>query len=78
MSVTTIITITSVNGILPNTLRLAHSNVPIDTMIITPVSAAIGNCSITGAPHMMKESNPRDATIPESRARAPEEILIKL
>ena len=48
------------------------------TINITPTNAAIGSCSITGAPHMMNDSKPTEATIPESLARAPDDMLIKL
>ena len=72
------ITSTSILGILPKVLRLAHSNVPILTMIINPVSAAIGTCSIRSAPNMMNTNSITDATIPDNLALAPDEILIKL
>ena len=73
---TSTITITSCVGIFPNDLRLVHSKVPIATMIIKPVNAAIGNCSMIGAPNMMNVSSINEATIPDNLALAPEEILI--
>ena len=54
-------------------LRLAHSNVPIATMIMTPVSAAIGSFPITGAPTKIISKMVKAATIPESLAREPAE-----
>src|SRR5690554_637672 len=76
--VTTTMTNTSDRGILLNVLRLAHSKVPIATMIINPVSAAIGNCSTRLAPTMMKITSATEATIPDRRARAPFDMLIRL
>ena len=45
---------------------------PMATMIIKPVRAAMGNCSIKGAPNTMNTNNITAATMPLSRARAPE------
>ena len=73
---TNTITTTSCVGICPKVLKLAHSNVPMATITITPVNAAIGNCSIIGAPYIMNISNNSDATIPDNRCLAPEDILI--
>ncbi len=55
--------------------KLAHSNVPIATMIITPVKAAIGNFPIMGAPIKMMSKMVNAATIPESLALEPAERL---
>ena len=65
-------------GILPIALMLAHSKVPIATMIIRPVRAAMGILSIYSAPNIMNISSMTEATIPDSRALAPDEILIRL
>ena len=65
-------------GILVMVLKLAHSNVPIATMIIKPVKAAMGTCSIKADPNTIKTNNITEATIPESLALAPEDTLIKL
>ena len=69
---------TSDVGMRRNVLREAHSNVPMATMTIKPVRAAMGSCSIKGAPNTMNTSNITAATMPLSRARAPELTLIKL
>ena len=65
-------------GILLKVRKLAHSKVPMATIIIKPVNAAMGNCSISAAPNITMTKSPIAATIPDNRARAPEEILIKL
>jgi len=78
ISATRTITKTSVFGILLNIFRLAHSNVPMATIIIKPVSAAMGKRSIKPAPNMIKTSSITDATMPDSRALAPDEIFIRL
>lgn len=65
-------------GYLLRIFTLTHSNVPIDTMIISPVSAAIGSRSTKDAPNMINMRRPTEATIPERRARAPLEIFIRL
>ena len=56
----------------------AHSNVPMATMIINPVKAAMGNRSISGAPNKMNTSSMTEATMPLKRARAPELTLMRL
>ncbi len=81
MAVTSVtVTITKISdfGILLKVRRLAHSKVPTATMIITPVSAAMGSNSMRLAPYMTNMSRATAATMPLSRARAPEEILIRL
>ena len=78
ISVTKTITITSELGIFRNVLKLAHSNVPIATMNIKPTKAAIGNRSIKLEPNMIKTKSITAAVIPESLARAPDDVLIKL
>ena len=74
------ITITKISdfGILLNEPKLAHSKVPMATMIIKPVRAAMGTFSMKLEPNIINTSNITEATIPESRARAPLETLIKL
>ena len=59
-------------------LKLAHSNVPIATIIITPTKAAIGNLPITGAPYKMISKMVNAATIPDNRALEPAERLTKV
>ena len=59
-------------------LRLAHSKVPAATIIMTPVSAAIGNLPMTGAPTRMMTKMVKAATIPESLARDPAERFTKV
>ena len=49
-----------------------------DTMIINPVSAAIGSFSIRLEPNIMNTSSIMAATIPESLALAPDDIFIRL
>ena len=65
-------------GILPIALILAHSKVPMATIIISPVRAAIGIFSMYSAPNMMNTSSITEATMPDRRARAPEEMLMRL
>ena len=48
-----------------NVFKLAHSNVPIATIIITPVKAANGTFSIIGAPNKIIANIVSDATIAE-------------
>ena len=76
--VTTTITNTSDFGILLKVRKLAHSKVVTATIIINPVRAAIGSCSIIPEPNMINISKATAATIPDKRALAPEETLIKL
>ena len=75
--VTTSMINTSLVGIRRNVRNDAHSNVPMATMIMSPVSAAIGSCSISGAPKRIKTKSITAATIPDKRARAPDETLIR-
>ena len=78
IKVTAIMTKTSDLGILLKVLKLAHSKVPIETIIIKPVKAAMGSFSIKPEPNMIKTRSIMAATIPESLALAPAEILIRL
>ena len=73
INVTTSITNISFLGILVKDLKLAHSKVPMATIIITPVSAAIGNNSITGAPNKMMAKIVNAATIPDNLALEPDD-----
>ncbi len=77
-SVTVSITKTSIFGNLVNALKLAHSKVPIDTINISPTSAAIGTCSIRLLPYITKISRVSDAIIPAIRVLAPFDTLIRL
>ena len=76
--VTVIITKTSDFGILLKVFKLAHSKVPMATIIITPVSAAMGNFPIMGAPTRIMSNMVNEAMIPESRALEPAERLTKV
>ena len=78
MTVTSTIMKTSLRGMRRNVRRDAHSNVPMATMIIRPVNAAMGNCSMSGAPNKMNTRSMTAAMMPESRARAPELTLMRL
>ncbi len=78
MTVTMTMTRVSDVGILRKVRKLAHSKVPIATMIITPVNAAIGNFSIKPEPIMINTRSSKEAVIPDKRARAPDEILMRL
>ena len=69
---------TSEVGIRRKVRREAHSNVPMATMIMRPVRAAIGSFSMSGAPKRMKTSSMTEATMPLRRARAPELTLMRL
>ena len=59
-------------------LKLAHSNVPMATIIISPVNAAIGSFSIKLEPNIINTRSITAATIPDNLALAPEEMLIRL
>ena len=61
---------TSEVGIRRNVRREAHSNVPMATMIMRPVKAAMGSFSMSGAPKRMKTSSMTEADALR-RARAP-------
>ncbi len=76
--VTKTITNTSDLGILLKVFKLAHSKVPTETIIISPVRAAMGIFSIKLAPNMMKTKSITEATIPESLALAPLDVFIRL
>lgn len=78
MAATNIPTKISCLGILPIMLMIAHSKVPTATITITPVKAAMSSRSINEEPYMIKTKSITDATMPESLALAPDEILIKL
>ncbi len=78
INVTTSITKISCFGILVKALKLAHSKVPMATIIITPVKAAIGNNSITGAPTRIITKIVKAAMIPDNRALEPEDKLTKV
>ncbi len=78
INATTIPTKISCFGILLMILKLAHSNVPIATIIITPTKAAIGNCSIIGAPNKIIPSIVNAAIIPDNRALEPAERFTKV
>ena len=56
--------------------KLDHSNVPITTINITPVKAAIGICSIKGDANKIKLNKNKAAAIPDKRPRPPEFTLI--
>ena len=56
----------------PNDSKVDQANVPMTTINITPTNAAIGICSISGAPKRTNDNRPRAATTPESRPRPPE------
>ena len=71
MPVTTIMTTTSCNGILFRILKLFQLKVKNDTTIITPVRAAMGIFSITGAPTRTMAMMVMAATTPATRLRAP-------
>ncbi|MNR51222.1 hypothetical protein D3C85_1708650 [compost metagenome] len=58
--------------------KLIHSKVPMATMIITPVKAAIGTFSIMGAPKRMIIKIVSAAMMPDKRALAPEERLTRV
>ena len=73
---TAIKTIASDKGIFLIILKLLQAKVPITTINITPTSAAIGICSIKGAPNNTKHSKAIAATAPERRPRPPESTLI--
>ena len=75
IAVTTIITSTSCKGILFRILKLFHLKVKNETTIITPVSAAIGINSITGAATSTIKIMASAATTPATRLRAPALIL---
>ena len=74
--VTNTITNTSDFGILLKVFKLAHSKVPTETMIISPVNAAMGIFSIKLAPNIINTNSITEATIPESLALAPLEVLL--
>ena len=78
MPATSIPTKISCFGILLMMRTLIHSNVPIDTMIISPVSAAIGIFSIRLLPYIIKNKSMTEAIIPDNLALAPFEILMRL
>ncbi len=78
IKVTKIMTTTSELGIFLNVLKLAHSKVPIATININPTKAAIGNCSIKLLPNIINTKSITAAVIPDKRALAPEDVLIKL
>ena len=69
---------TSDVGMRRNVRNEAHSNVPMATMIMRPVKAAMGNRSIKGAPNKMNTKSITAATMPLNRARAPELTLMRL
>ena len=73
ITATSIPTNISCFGILLIILKLIHSKVPIATITITPTRAAIGNCSIIGAPNKIITRIVSAATIPDKRAREPAE-----
>ena len=75
--VTKTITITSDFGILLKVRILAHSKVPSETMIINPVNAAIGTASIKLEPNITNTNSITEATIPDKRALAPLEMLMR-
>ena len=70
------ITKASEKGILFKIRKLLQANVPITTINITPTKAAIGICSISGAPYNTKISKAIAAVAPESLPRPPESTLI--
>ena len=76
MADTAISTTASVRGILCKILKLLQAKVPITTINITPTKAAIGICSIRGAPKSTKHNNAMAAVAPDKRPRPPELILI--
>ena len=78
IKVTAIITKTSDLGMRLNVLKLAHSKVPMATIIISPVNAAIGSLSIKLDPNIINTRSIIAATIPDNLALAPEDILIRL
>ena len=78
MALTAMSTKASAAGIFLMILKLDQANVPMTTMNITPTNAAIGICSISGAPKRINDNRPRAATTPESRPRPPELTLMML
>ena len=76
MTLTAINTNASDFGILLMIRKLLHANVPMTTMNITPTNAAIGICSINGAPNNTKLKRIKAAMIPERRPLPPEFTLI--
>ena len=55
MAETAINTMASDNGILLRILKLLQAKVPMTTINMTPTNAAIGICSINGAPKRTKQ-----------------------
>ena len=62
MALTAMSTKASAAGIFLMILKLDQANVPMTTMNITPTNAAIGICSIRGAPKRINDNRPRAAT----------------
>ena len=68
----------STKGILCMIRNEDQANVPITTINITPMRAAMGIISIRGAATTIKKIRKNAAEIPDRRWRAPELILIML
>ena len=75
---TRMITKASILGMLDSIRRLDHSNVPITTINITPVSAAKGIISTSGAAKRSIPNRKSAAAIPDKRPLPPPRILIIL
>ena len=84
LSVKTVIIATDIpvtisgTGTFPNKRKVHHSNVPMTTINITPISTAIGIISIYSDKKRINISSTIAATIPDKRPRPPDLILIKL
>ena len=74
--VTRIITMASSFGTLDNIFKDAQANVPITTIIMIPVNAAIGIISIHLEKNNIKHNSEIAATIPDNLPLPPEEIFI--
>src|SRR5690625_127786 len=59
-------------------LKLAYPTIPIATMNINHVNAAMGTCPIKLLPNITKTNNINAATMPDNLALAPFDMLIKL